>query len=132
MASGDIVIAMGDPGLFFESQKMGLTVEYILPEEGALMWADTYMIPANSPNQRTAELFINFLLRPEISAEIVNQKHYASANEAAQPFIDPQILNDSSIYPGNDLLEKAELVLPLTAQGQQLYEDIWERFSNAP
>jgi spermidine/putrescine-binding protein len=123
---------MGDTGQFFDSQNMGLTVEYVLPEEGTLIWADTYVIPANSPNQNTAELFINFLLRPGISAEIVNQKHYASANEAANVFIDPQILNDPSIYPGNDLLEKAELILPLTTQGQLLYEDIWERFSNAP
>lgn len=33
---------------------------------------------ASSPRKYTAEVFINFLLRPKISAEIVNQKHYAS------------------------------------------------------
>jgi spermidine/putrescine transport system substrate-binding protein len=132
IASGEIIAAMGYSGDFYASQELGLQVKYILPEEGALLWSDNLIIPANSPNKTSAELFINFLLRPEIGAELVNQKGYAIANEAANEFIDPQILNDPSIYPGNDLLEKAELILPLTTHGRQLYKDIWERFSRAP
>jgi hypothetical protein len=41
-------------------------------------------------------------------------------------------LNNPVIYPPNEALVKAELVLPLTPQGQQLYDEIWERFTNAP
>jgi spermidine/putrescine transport system substrate-binding protein len=132
LASGDIAIAMGYSGDYLSSKKMGLAVEYIMPEEGALLWGDNFVIPANSPNKYTAELFINFLLRPEISAEIVNQKYYASANDAARAFVNADILNDPSIYPDQSVLQNAEIILPLSAQGQKLYAEIWERFLNAP
>ncbi|MBI5965982.1 MAG: spermidine/putrescine ABC transporter substrate-binding protein [Chloroflexi bacterium] len=131
LASGEIVIAMGYSGDFLASKDSGLQVEYIIPEEGMLLWGDTFIVPANSSNQSAAELFINFLLRPEISAEIVNQKYYASANESAQPFIDPQIFNDPAIYPGEESLINAEIILPLSARGQKLYDEIWQRFLDA-
>jgi spermidine/putrescine transport system substrate-binding protein len=132
LASGEIVIAVGYSGDYHISMDMGLAVEYIMPEEGALLWGDNFIIPANSPNKYTAELFVNFLLRPEISAEIVNQKYYASANDAARAFVNAEILNDPSIYPSSSVLQNAEIILPLGAQGQELYDEIWERFLNAP
>jgi len=131
LASNEIVMAVGFSGDFLASRDMGLSVDYVMPEEGTLLWGDTFIIPANSPNQATAELFINFILRPQISAEIVNQKYYASANDAARAFVDPRILNDPSIFPGDDVLRNAEIILPLSMEGQKLYAEIWKRFLDA-
>ena len=74
-------------------------MQYILPEEGTYLWGDRFVIPANSPRQYTAELFLNFLLRPDIGAQIVNENHYPLANEAAKPLVDPDMVNDPLIYP---------------------------------
>lgn len=131
MASNEIVITMGYAGDYQSSLDMGLEVKYIMPEEGALLWGDNFVIPANSPNKYAAELFINYLLRPEISAEIVNQKYYASANDAARVFVDPAILNNPSIYPTQAMLQNAEIILPLSSAGEVEYNAIWERFLNA-
>ncbi|MBK8418451.1 hypothetical protein [Candidatus Villigracilis saccharophilus] len=97
-----------------------------------MLWNDTFVIPANSPNKFTAELFLNFLMRADINAQIVNENLYATPNEAAYEFIDPEILKNPLIYPPNEDLLNAELILPLSTQGQQLYDEIWERFSTAP
>jgi spermidine/putrescine transport system substrate-binding protein len=107
-------------------------IQYVLPVEGALLWNDTFIIPANSPNQYTAELFLNFLMRPEINAMIVNENLYATPNEAAYPFIEPEILNNPVIFPANQDILNAELILPLTPQGQEFYDTIWERLLAAP
>ena len=131
LATGKVVIATGYSGDFQASRDFGLSVEYVIPEEGALLWGDTFVIPTASASKYTAELFINFLLRPEISAEIVNQKYYASANDAAQSFIDSLILNDATIFPGDNILRNAEIILPLSIEGQQLYDHIWKRFLDA-
>lgn len=131
LASGDIAVAMGYSGDYLSSKDEGLEVEYIIPEEGAVLWGDTFVIPFNSKNQTGAEMFINFINRPEISAEIVNEKYYASANEAAREFISPQILNETSIFPTNEAVRKAEIILPLSAEGQKLYDEIWQRFLDA-
>jgi spermidine/putrescine transport system substrate-binding protein len=128
MMSGKIHIAVGFSGDLLESQKNGLAVDYILPKEGLLLWGDTFVVPKSSVNQATAELFIDFLLRPEISAEIVNQKYYASANEASRPFVHPEILKNSAIYPTDSMLVKAEIIEALSPEGQQLLDTAWQKF----
>jgi spermidine/putrescine transport system substrate-binding protein len=96
------------------------------------MWNDTFVISANSTSQYTAELFLNFLLRPEINAMITNENYYATTNSAAYDFIEPDILDNPMIFPSNSDLNKAELVLPLSPEGQKLYDEIWERFTATP
>jgi spermidine/putrescine transport system substrate-binding protein len=132
MNSGQAVITMGYAIDVLEGSEQNPAISYILPKEGALLWNDTFIIPANSPNKYTAELFLNFLMRADINAEIANKNLYASPNEAAYPFIDPDVLNNPLIFPPNEELVNAELILPLTPEGQGLYDEIWERFTNAP
>lgn len=132
LASGRVIISMGYVSDVVTGSEQNPSIQYILPEEGALLWNDTFIIPANSPNQYTAELFLNFLMRPEINAMIVNENLYATPNEAAHPFIEPEILNNPVIFPANKDIVNAELILPLTLLGQQLYDSIWERFLAAP
>lgn len=132
MSSGKIVISMGYAGDVVTGREQNPAITYVLPKEGGLMWNDTFIIPANSPNQHTAELFLNFLLRADINAKIANENLYATPNEAAYPFIDPDILNNPVIFPSNNDLVKAELILPLSSKGQKLYDDIWERFTASP
>lgn len=128
MTSNAILIAVGFSGDLVESRKKGLSVDYILPVEGLLLWADTFVIPKTSRHQAQAELLINFLLRPEISAAIVNEKYYASANEAAQPYVLPEILANQAIYPSDAMLLKAEIIEELSPTGQQLFDQAWQRF----
>lgn len=128
LASGQAVLSMGYAADVLYGSEENPNIEYILPEDGALIWNDTLTIPANSRNQYTAELFLNFLLRPEIGAQITNENLYAAPNEAAYPFIEPDILNNPVIFPTDEDLLNAELVLPLTVDGQKLYDEIWERF----
>jgi spermidine/putrescine-binding protein len=103
-------------------------ITYILPEEGTFLWGDNFVIPANSPRKYTAELFLNFLMRPEINAMIINENYYASANEAARAFVDPEISDDPAIFPTPADLANAEVYLPLSPQGEERYNEILEHF----
>lgn len=129
--TSEVTIAMGYAGDFSASKEFGQQVDFVMPQEGALLWGDTFIVPASSQNKYTAELFINFLLRPEVSAEIVNEKHYASANSSASPFIESAILKNKAIYPSDEVLKRAEIILPLSAEGQRLYDMIWQEFLEA-
>lgn len=132
LASGEAVLAMGWAFDVLDGREQNPAIAYVLPEEGALLWGDNFVIPANSSNKYSAELFLNFLLRPEIGAQIANENLYATPNEAAWPFIDPEILNDPVVFPPNDDLQNAEIILPLSPAGQELYAGIWDRFMAAP
>lgn len=51
---------------------------YVLPGTGGLGWTDTFMIPANAPNPAGANLFINFMLRPDIAAMLTEESGYTT------------------------------------------------------
>lgn len=129
MSSGRVVLSMGYAADVLAGREKNDAIRYVLPAEGPLLWGDNFVIPANSPNKHTAEVFLNFLLRGEISARIANANRYASPNEAARPFIDPAILGDPVVFPPNQDLKKAEIVLPLSPAGEKLHAEIWARFT---
>jgi spermidine/putrescine transport system substrate-binding protein len=127
-ASGEVVLMHGWAGDVLRARARGLDVDYVLPAEGGMQWGDNFVIPVSSPNQYTAEVFINFLLRPEISAQIVNEQNYATANETAYSFIKPEILRDPVIFPPMEEVRRAEVYMPLSPAGKALHELIWQRY----
>lgn len=131
LAEGKAVIAVGFAFDVLEGRQKHSAITYVLPAEGALLWGDTFIIPANSPNRYTAEVFLNFILRPEVNAQIANGNYYATPNEAAYPFIDPALLNNPVIFPPAEDVKRGEIILPLSPAGQALYDDIWKRFMAA-
>lgn len=128
LLSGEAFILLGWAEDVVAGRAENESIVYVIPEDGTMLWGDNFVIPANSPHKYTAEVFINFLLRPEISAQIVNENYYAMANEAAYPLINPEIRNDPVIFPPVENLAKAEVFLPLSPAGDQLYQEIWARF----
>ena len=104
------------------------TAVYVLPKEGTIVWSDCATIPAGSRHKEAAEQFINFLLRPEISAQMVNELWIPSPNEAARPFVNAEILNNPLVYPAPENLEKAEFYPVVSEVTRKLHEQMWLRF----
>lgn len=121
-----IMIGWGNDAL--QAREENDAIIYVLPEEGTLLWGQSFVIPANSTRKRTAELFLDYLLRPEISAQITDQNRYATANQAAYPLIEPGIFNDPIVFPPAEMVRKSDWYLPLSPAGEASYAGIWERF----
>lgn len=132
LARGEVALMYGFAGDVLRARARNLDIRHVPPAEGSIQWGDNFVIPAASPRKYTAEVFINFLLRPEISARIVNEQYYATANEAAYPFIKPEILNDPVIFPPLEEMRRAEVLMPLSTAGRMLYQHIWERYLAGP
>ena len=128
LADGEAVMALGWAYDAQVGQEENEAILYVLPEDGSILWGDNFVIPANSPRKREAELFLDFILRPEITGQLVNVNYYAMTSDGAVSFIDPEILNDPIIYPQTEELQNAEILLPLSPEGERLYAEIWERF----
>lgn len=110
------------------AQEASDAVAYVLPKEGTILWTDNLTIAAGSRHVQAAEQFINFLLRPDISAQMVNELWIASPNEAARPAIKQEILNNPLVYPISIDLQKAEYYAVISEEAQQQHDLIWERF----
>src|SRR5699024_9623641 len=75
--------------LFFKKRnpKAYADIDYFVPEEGSELWVDAMAIPAHAPHPKLANKFINFILKPKISAQLSNWNSYASPNKAARPYL---------------------------------------------
>ncbi len=108
LANGDICIALGWSGDVIQAQtraveaKNGVNVAYVIPKEGTAIWFDMMAIPKDAKHPENAHKFINFILKPEISAGITNYVAYANANQASYSMIDQSILEDEGIYPSEE------------------------------
>lgn len=103
----------------------GLPVEFVLPREGVLLWSDAFVVPATAANPQAANRLIDFLHRPEVNVSVSTFNGYATANQGAQALLDPELLNNPVIYPSQEDLARAELILPLSPQAQILYDRLW-------
>jgi spermidine/putrescine transport system substrate-binding protein len=125
---GEAAIMVGWGNDAIAARRQNESVAYVLPEEGTLLWGESFVIPASSAHKSLAELFLNFLLRPEISAQIANESHYATANQAAYPFIEPDLIANEIVFPPAEVFRKSDWYLPLSPAGETLYGEVWDRF----
>ncbi len=82
-----------------------IDLRYTAPKEGTGLWVDGLYIPRDARHKDNAYLFINFLLRPDVNAEITNTVNYATANAAAWPLLNPAVRNDPAIFPDKETMQ---------------------------
>jgi len=92
---------------------LDLDIRYTIPKEGSGLWVDGVYMPADAPHKDNAYLFMNFLMRPDIAADIANQVYYANINKSSWEFMRPELLNDPAIYPPESVWHVLYPVLPI-------------------
>jgi putrescine transport system substrate-binding protein len=113
LASGDICIAVGYNGDVVQARKRaneannGITINFVIPKEGALVWFDTLAIPKDARHPENAHVLLNYLMDPQVIANVTNATGFANANAAATPLVNPSIAVDAAVYPTRD--EQARL-----------------------
>lgn len=76
--SGDAVWAIE------EAAEVGVSLDYIVPEEGSNVWFDGWVIPKYAKNVKAATYFIDFMCRPDIAIRNMDGTGYVSANGAIE------------------------------------------------
>ena len=109
LANGETCIALAWSGDVLQSRDRareagkGVEIAFAVPKEGAMRSFDMLAIPADAPHPDNAHKFINFILRPDISAAISTFRKYPSPNLAARKLIDPALLADPMVFPPPDV-----------------------------
>jgi spermidine/putrescine transport system permease protein len=101
-------------------------VKYVIPKEGLFLQQDNFVIPKDAQNVKAAELFINFVMDPEISAEISEAFPYGNPNKEAQKLMKKEMLSDIAVYPPNEEVEKGEYLKDI---GESIteFDKIWSQ-----
>ncbi len=110
LANGETCVAVGWSGDVMQARDRareagkGVEIAFSVPREGALRSFDMLAIPADAPHPDNAHRFINFLLRPEISAEFTKFRKFPAANVAAEKLVPQELLNDPMVFPPPDVV----------------------------
>lgn len=104
------------------------TYAYVIPEEGSNIWIDNLAIPVDAPNPELAMVFMDYILHPQVGADISNFTAYASPNGTAieMGLIDEELLNDPAIYPPEEILENLFWITDAPPEVEQMYNDAWD------
>lgn len=96
--------------------------EWILPAEGAHMFVDNLAIPVGARNVDNALAFMNFILRPEISAMISEDFPYLNPNLAARELLSEEALNNRASFPTTEAMANLGTFRDIGEQGAKVDE----------
>jgi putrescine transport system substrate-binding protein len=102
-----------------------IDLRYTMPREGSALWVDGMFIPSDAPHVENAYLFMDYIMRPEVTAAISNHVFYANANKSAFPLLNPAVADDPGIYPDEELWELLYPVVPVDPKQERLRTRAW-------
>jgi spermidine/putrescine transport system substrate-binding protein len=125
--SGDAAAAQWYVGAMMHVMENPEKYDYVIPEEGTNFWVDNLAIPVDAPNPELAHAFIDYVLDPQVSADIANYTAYGSPNATAieEGLIDEELLNNPGVYPSEETQERMFEVVQ-DSELEQLYNDAWD------
>jgi len=104
LKNGDVdlgIIWSGEAALLYRDDKK---FAFVLPSEGSHLFVDNLAIPKTAAHPQNAHLFINYILRPEVSRKISEAFPYYNPNSAARALLsNEEIANPASYPPAQDI-----------------------------
>ncbi len=133
LANGEICLAIGWSGDILQASARaeeagnGVEVNYAIPQEGVNLWFDMMAIPADAPNPEAAHAFINYMMDAQVAANNTNYVAYPNANLASTALINPEILNDPTIYPSEETKASSWTLRPYDSATDRIVTRLWTR-----
>ena len=104
---------------------------FTVPREGANQTFSSLLVPVGAPHPQAAYAFINFILRPDVIAEISNTIYYGNDNVASRPFVAPEILADPTLYPTPQVEARLYRTAEVSAATERIRTRTWTRIKTA-
>ncbi|MEA3107146.1 MAG: putrescine transport system substrate-binding protein [Gammaproteobacteria bacterium] len=134
LANGDLCMALAYNGNVVQASKRakethnGIVIDYLIPEEGTLLWFDLMTIPKDAPHLANAYRFLNYILDPHVISNISNTIAFANANRAATSLLDPAISADPAVYPRLDQQQRLVTQVEPSPEQARAITRLWQRF----
>ena len=99
-------------------------LKYAIPKEGSNKWFDSMVIPKGAKNKKEAELFINYMTRPDVAKKNVEYIGYSTPNKEAYKLLDEETRNNKAAYPDEESLKNSEVFTDL-GENIKYYDKAW-------
>jgi spermidine/putrescine transport system substrate-binding protein len=125
MVEENAYIAPYYAGDFLTMSEDNEDLAFFIPPEGTNLFTDAMCVPATSKNREAAEMFINFMCEPVISAANSDMIWYSTPISAAKPLMDEELAGSEIAFPDSSMLENTEIYINLSNEAKQLMDELW-------
>lgn len=130
LGSGRYLAVHGYNGDLAIHVKENPDIDFFVPEEGASIASDDFVILAGTDRRELAHAFINHLLKPEMAALNMTEVLYYMPNPKALDMLDSRLKNNQAFSVPENTVAKCETIRDLR-DATAKYEAVWERVKNA-
>ena len=106
LIKGEVWASQAWSGDVFQQQQLGRDIEFVVPDEGAMLWTDSMMIPRNAKHPVDAMVYMDFVYRPDIAALIADWVWYVCPVPDAERIVARRL--------GDRAVARSPLVFPTT------------------
>ncbi|MBO4453069.1 MAG: spermidine/putrescine ABC transporter substrate-binding protein [Clostridia bacterium] len=115
MLRGESAVAYMYGGNAVQAMLENKNLEVVLEDKPCSLSVDTFVILKGTQHKEESELFLNFLLRPEISAMLTKDFPYVSFNKAAVEKMDKELAENPLIVLSETMKKNLYLILSFNA-----------------
>lgn len=102
------------------------TLQFAIPTEGSFMWVDAMTLSSKAPNPEGAYAFMNYILDPQIGAQLARNIHFATPNKASQALMDDKFKKNRVINPTKEEIDRM-VFLRDPGDTAKLFDMAWEQ-----
>ncbi|MBE6700825.1 MAG: spermidine/putrescine ABC transporter substrate-binding protein [Ruminococcaceae bacterium] len=124
MENNEAILAPYYVGDFLSMKDNNDDLEFVYPEEGVNYFVDAMCVPKGARNKEAAELYINFMLDPEIALQNAEYIYYASPHSEVINNPEYSLYENEYIYPSDSV--KNQIFTDLPRETNHLMTDYWD------
>ncbi|WP_105614190.1 ABC transporter substrate-binding protein [Vallitalea okinawensis] len=125
MIGNEAALAVIYSGEAYYAMDANPDLAYAIPEEGSNIWVDNMCIPSTTDNKEGAQLFINFMLRPDVAYSNANYVGYPTTNQVTYDDMIPEKMkNHPALYSTDAAHVDVEFLKDL-GDFNPIYDEMW-------
>jgi spermidine/putrescine transport system substrate-binding protein len=112
-------------GDFLTMQANNDNLAFAFPKEGFNLFIDAMCIPASAQNKKAAEMYINFMCDPEISAMNMEFLGYSTPLSEAKQYMSAELVESEIAYPSAEILARGRTFETLPDETIRYMDELW-------
>lgn len=134
ISRGDSWVIIGWSGDAVQLTADNPNIEFVVPDEGFMLWTDNMQIPVGAPHAYTAEVFMNYVYDPEVQAPITEYVNYVCPVKGVKEIIekkDPELAASQLIFPDEETFEKAYIFRDTSSAEELVLDEAFQKVLGA-
>jgi spermidine/putrescine transport system substrate-binding protein len=105
LRQGNVDFVLGWSGDAVQLQADDPSIQFVMPEEGCMLWSTSMEVPIGAPNVAAAHEFINFVYDPQVQADIAQYVSYVTPVAGVKEILaerDPALARNQLVFPSEE------------------------------